>query len=68
MQSKLRELVIDKLRNRPYTLTYKMIADQTGLNEAWIGSLLRYPDKGSDSGKLECLYLYLYNKKLITID
>lgn len=57
---KTREL----LQNRPRTVSYAMIADDTGLTLRWIQEFATNTDADYGACRVEQLYIYLSGKQL----
>lgn len=64
LESKLVTRVIELLRNRPYTLFVKIIAEDTGVPEPWIKALYQGRIKEPSCVRIEILYEYLSGNTL----
>ena len=62
--SKLYLKTLDLLRNRPKPLTLRKIAQDTGLPEGWLLSILSKPNLNPAVNRVEVLYEYLSGQTL----
>lgn len=54
---------LEMLKNRPAWLTFRMIADATGLEEAWLKSFATGRSPNASVNRVETLNRYLLNLK-----
>lgn len=64
MLCRLHKKTLELLHNRPRTMTYEYIAEQTGLTFWWIQYFAKQKDKDPGVNKVETLYVFLSGREL----
>lgn len=65
MNSSLRDRTLDLLQNRSVKITLRKIAEDTGLPEGWLSAFHTNSIDEPSVNKVQTLYEYLTNSKLI---